>query len=115
MLQSAPNPQSNGKTMGPPSDPPPPTLPGPAPPPASKAKKPKAKWTDREVLSIVNFLHERRSVCDGTGGFRTAVLRELVVHLANSHPDLPAKNLEQVKTKWDGVRCFSDGLSLVRC
>ncbi|KAF7972118.1 hypothetical protein HWV62_18832 [Athelia sp. TMB] len=104
MSQSAPNPQSKGGAMGPPSDPPLPTPPGSALPPASKAKKPKAKWTDRKVQSIVDFLHERRSVCDGTGGFRTAVLRELVTHLTKSHPDLPPKNLEQVKTKWDGLK-----------
>lgn len=63
-----------------------------------------AKWTDEELNTIAEFMFDHKSTSEGNGNFKAQIYRECVLHLAHTHPKLPAKDKDQTKRKWGDVR-----------
>lgn len=66
--------------------------------------KPRASWTEAEIKTIVDFLHEHRAESADTGSFKPTAWNSLAEELKAKHPtSLPPKTVTQIKRKWDNV------------
>ncbi len=68
------------------------------------APSPKAIWSDKETLELVNILYEKRAEGDGAGNFKPASYKAAADHIAPYLTQGPVKTGVMCKTKWTSVR-----------
>ncbi|KAI6019118.1 hypothetical protein EDC04DRAFT_2901939 [Pisolithus marmoratus] len=65
-----------------------------------KPPSPKAIWNDREVNSLIHYLHEHRTEAGDNGNFKSSIYNAAAQHISQHLMSGPAKTNAMVKNKW---------------
>ncbi|KAI6017344.1 hypothetical protein PISMIDRAFT_116184, partial [Pisolithus microcarpus 441] len=65
-----------------------------------KASGPKAFWNDREVNSLIHYLHQHQAKAGDNGNFKSSTYHATALHISQHLTSGPAKSAAMVRNKW---------------
>ncbi|KAG1764575.1 hypothetical protein EV702DRAFT_1204956 [Suillus placidus] len=76
---------------------------------SNQTKVPHVQWSDNEITTLVDYLHQHRSIAEGGGNFKIQALADAANHI-NNDEDLATtcmgspKTAKSVRNKWPSLK-----------